>query len=228
MAKRQAVVKHMEKEMKALIAFCKAFFGLTLSNLSGKLSDVPAISFTGEGLNGSKAFCNLMSEVPGSICGKCYSRQGQTYKPELRASMARNGERIRSAVPTFSLPSWVTMFRINSHGELSDVREVHWVYQMAERNPSVKFALWTKRQCFVWAADEELAKFGLKRPENVVMIYSEPMIDKVRTVPPPGFDKVFCVISDLSVPVNCGAKECRSCRKCYTKESEAIIVEHLK
>jgi len=75
MAKRQAVVKHMEKEMKALIAFCKAFFGLTLSNLSGKLSDVPAISFTGEGLNGSKAFCNLMSEVPGSICGKCYSIQ---------------------------------------------------------------------------------------------------------------------------------------------------------
>jgi hypothetical protein len=140
--------------------------------------------------------------------------------------MARNGDLIRSGqAGPFQIPSEYGLFRVISHGELSSVSEVHWIYQLALMNPSVQFGFWTKRKSIVWAADELM-----DRPKNVVMVYSEAMVGKVLESPPPGFDKAFCVIGPKQKGhhVNCGDKLCRDCQLCYHKKGAKIIIERAK
>lgn len=67
----------------------------------------------------------------------------------------------------------------------------------------------------------------MKLPNNMIMVYSNPIIDKIVKVPPKHFHKVFNVVRDADVKVNCAGK-CINCLKCYKKNEENCIIEKLK
>ncbi len=66
-------------------------------------------------------------------------------------------------------------------------------------------------------------------PDNLILIFSNPRIDKVIDVPR-GFHKVFNNVNkDSNITQNCTGKKCLDCLLCYRKDSGAnVIVEAVK
>jgi len=100
-------------------------------------------------------------------------------------------------------------------------------------NPSVTFALWTKNPGIIAKA----IKNGAVKPENIVIILSSPMLNEsfnftfVSRVFP-FVDKVFTVydkktIAEQGININCGSRDCATCRRCYSRNTEAMVYEQL-
>ena len=221
--------KAIQPRMKSLISRenrrIKRETGLSLSLLTGKLTDIMALSFVDLGKCGSWAFCCAMASVVGSICAKCFSKRAMEFRPKMRPCFSRNGEIIRNGGNCFRIDPKVKYMRINSHGELSCMDEVLYIFNLALYNPHVTFGFWTKRTNIVQRALELM-----DCPPNVVLIHSKLMIGDV-SEPAPGFHKSFCVVGkeDNTHKITCGARECRKCKKCYdVNNKETIVVERLK
>ena len=76
----------------------------------------------------------------------------------------------------------------------------------------------------------------IKKPSNLIVIYSSPVLNKAVNVDVlkavyPFIDKVFTVYDKEhagSVNINCGSNHCLSCLKCYKKRTTDVINERLK
>lgn len=69
----------------------------------------------------------------------------------------------------------------------------------------------------------------METPSNVILIYSNPKVDKVIKTVPKGFHKVFNVVSSEEVAeINCGARKCLECQRCYSFDTTSVIVEKKK
>lgn len=189
------------------------------TGLKGKMEGVNSIN-TNPYDNG---FCDKMSKKKGVVCSKCYSRKGLLWKKHPRMVYSENGEELMRKVPVKDLPVInASFFRFQSHGELLNFNHLVNLMNIAKKNSKTVFGFWTKRK--------DLLNKYLKEnkvPENVVVVYSNPLIDKPINVVPKGFDKVFNVVADKEL-VNCGLK-CVNCLKCYDKfNKNNIIYEGLK
>lgn len=171
-------------------------------------------------------FCLKMRESKENICFACYCKRSEQY-PNLQKSYAHNTEMLSSHVLTQKeLPVIEHLFcRFNAFGELMNKTHAKNLYTIARYNPAVTFTLWTKRP--------ELLK-GLKKPDNMILIYSSPK-KNVEAELPAGFNKVFTVFNKeylrehSDVTINCGAKNCLTCHKCYSlNDTDIFIREKLK
>ena len=113
------------------------------------------------------------------------------------------------------------IFRFHGHGELINSLHLRNLYAIADKNPTTIFALWTKRR--------DIIRKGARRPDNVVLIYSNPSLDRLMQRPPAGFDRVFNnVRADYAGLANCDGQKCVDCRACYQHGGETVIIEHAK
>ena len=102
-------------------------------------------------------------------------------------------------------------------------------FHICKKNKHVHFALWTKNPWII----EEALDASERKPSNLQIIYSSPCINDQAD---PGYDfidKIFTVydkdyISTHDVSINCGAKSCLTCHKCYVKSKIKYINEKLK
>jgi len=171
-------------------------------------------------------FCLKMSESK-AICSSCYSmRSLKSYRKTCRPSWYRNGVLLTMhEYPVEAMPVVMDrVFRIHSHGEIISPRHYRNIIRLACRNPETIFAFWSKRKDIVQRAGVE------NIPSNVIMIYSNPSVDRVSRIIPKGFSKVFNVVSKEhakrnKIAVNCGARKCFECQRCYKFETESVIVE---
>ena len=201
-------------------------------NHGGKMRGVLSIS-----ISPFNRFCNKRASDPGSVCPHCYARQYAQARPGLNAKLQRNTEKLtREIIPIEELPvidpvKW-PLLRFESFGDIISTEQVINYYNIARRNPSIKCALWTKNYRFI----ESAGAAGEAIPDNLVVIVSSPSLNKERSINHYRFaDKVFTVYSkDFvrgslgGVDINCGARSCYSCRKCYSKEGDCFIRELLK
>ncbi len=196
---------------------------LSISKMSGKLSGIQAIN-TNPLMNN---YCRRMSKTD-TVCKHCYSRKMlQTYRKSCAASWTKNGDILKNHIikdediPRFNT-EWV---RFHGHGELFNI--IHYVnlIKIAQKNPQNTFALWTKRKEIV--GDMILNPV---RPENLILVYSNPSMTEVLREPPEGFDKVFNVVGkDSTESINCGGKKCTECGFCYNKNNgKDCIMEMVK
>jgi hypothetical protein len=195
-----------------------------ISQMSGKLEGFHSISTN----TVTNPFCQKMNKSKDSvICSHCYSMSMlTTYRKTTATALQRNSDLLSCAVlmipelPTISDP----YFRFNSHGELLNETNLRNYIKIAEHNPNTNFALWTKRKDIV---NSYAKKWGW--PDNFILVYSNPTIDKVMDTPPRFFDRVFNNVTDAyKGEANCTGQKCKDCLLCYKHDTTKVIVEHVK
>lgn len=161
------------------------------------------------------------------ICSECYAKGiiHQYNKCKFK-SWALNTKLLSENVLDYKeLPAIRAgeLFRLHSMGELMNLTHYENFLRIAEKNPKIKFALWSKRA--------DIIRKVSTVPENIILIYSTPKINGVPRIPAK-FHKVFTVYNasyalKKRVDVNCDA-ECLTCRLCYDRETTGTINEVLK
>jgi hypothetical protein len=204
---------------------------LKISTMTGKMQNIPAINTN----TLTNPFCirTSKSDSPDSICGKCYSvKMLSTYRANCVPPFERNSLLLSDAlIPDDELPVInAHSFRFHGHGEL--INSTHYLnfVRIARKNPGCTFALWTKRRDIIRAGDARIdGCYYPRRPDNLVLVYSNPRIDKVMHKPPVGFDKVFNNTSSLTESDNCSGRKCIECLQCYRHDSGVdVIIEKVK
>jgi len=191
---------------------------IKVSAMTGKLKEVSAINSSPL----DNPFCIAMAKDPSNICSKCYSQKMlKGLRKNCRPSWTETGRRLSSApITPEEIPTIKTeLCRFSAHGDLINSIHSDNLFRIAEANPEKKFGFWTKRP--------ELVN-TLACPSNVVLVYSSYKINE-RGELPKGFHKVFTVynqsgIDSESVDINCGAKNCNTCRLCYDKTNGVVFV----
>ena len=196
--------------------------------MSGKMEGIPAIS-TSVFLN---PYCAARAKDPNSICSHCYARATVERYKDLNRHIEENTSVLAELVPVELLPRFkktVGIVRFEAFGDLFSETQAINYFRIAEANPHVKFALWTKNKGIARRAVEMYYK-----PDNLQLVYSANKINEPEPLPL-YFDKVFTVWSDAETcaadgygEINCGSRQCADCAVCYLEKYTALINELLK
>ena len=194
--------------------------------MSGKLKGIPALNTSP--LNNK--FCKAMSSKKDSICGNCYSiNMLKTFRKMCDAPFQRYGEFLSKKVhPSEYLPKPPNALyvRFSAHGELINLNHTINLFKICGLSPNTTFTLWTKRTNVI---NKVIKKFG--KPDNLILIYSNPLVGAIMKEPPEYFDRTFNnVPEDKHVELqNCTGQKCMDCMLCYTKgNGVTTIVEKVK
>ena len=196
---------------------------------SGKMSGMQSLS--------TSCLCNknCLSRVENSnlVCSHCYAqRQMKMYK-NLEKCLKKNTEILTTKLLTDEEIPLINaaFFRFESFGDLNNEVQIVNYFRICKRNKHVKFALWTKNP---WIIAEAINN-GESKPRNLQIVYSSPYLNKCdnKLNKYPFIDKIFTVytkeyIEANNIEINCGAKSCLSCHKCYIKSKVVYINERCK
>lgn len=207
---------------------------LITRNHTGKMDGMVSLS-TSVLLNEN---CKRNQTVKGSICSHCYAcAQLKFYKTQAE-KLKKATEFLTSHIIALNdIPQLnVSLFRFEAFGDLNNSIQVVNYFNIAKMNPEVKFGLWTKNPFIISYA---LKEYNIEKPENLVIILSSMFLnkqynyDRMKEVYP-FIDKVFTVydenyIEENNITINCGAKNCFTCKVCYDKNNGITdIKEKLK
>ena len=201
------------------------FKTIHISTMSGKLQGLRAISTN----TLTNPFCikQNASGVADNICTKCYSvNMLSTFRKNTAPALQRNSDLFTDHLLTDREVPFINerIFRFSAHGELISEMHAENLFKIASLNTGCTFSLWTKRKDIIKKVLKRIAK-----PDNLILIYSNPTIDKVLTTPPEGFQRTFNNVSKGSdVVQNCTGQRCIDCQLCYKHETTDTIVEAVK
>lgn len=195
----------------------------------GKMSGMQSLSTSCT----NNLFCITRAKNNDLVCSHCYAqRQMKIYK-NLEKCLRRNTEILTTHVLEKDEIPFINaaFFRFESFGDLNNEIQVENYFNIAKKNKHTKFALWTKNPWII----EKVINNGGKKPSNLQIVYSSPVInmcDDKQTVYP-FIDKIFTAyskeyIKENNIDINCGAKSCLACHRCYVKSKEKFINEKLK
>lgn len=143
---------------------------------SGKIERIQSIDSSAHNCS----FCQRMIEASKKnhdiICGHCYDYRQEEYKTN---SKLRHGLQLRilsyriyEAKYLALLDIHTEYFRFNSCGDIENAIQAVNYYIIAKTHPSTNCALWSKNITAV-----QLANKAEGKPENLVRIYSNPIIN---------------------------------------------------
>jgi len=200
---------------------------IKVSEMSGKLKDIQAINTNPL----TNDFCQSMNASSNNniICTQCYScSMLLAYRKNCVPSFENNSQALLQEViepndmPIFNNKNDIV--RIHAHGELQNAQHLQNLLKIVKDNPAKIFSLYTKRLDII---NDVLGV--TQTPSNLIMVYSNPMIDKPIIKVPQHFNKVFNVVRTTNLnKINCGAKSCNGCRNCYDKTKANILYEMIK
>ena len=198
-----------------------------ISKMSGKLKELQAINTNTLTNN----YCQHMHSCKNKkiICTMCYSHYMlNTFRKSCTGAFQHNSNMLSTKIlsvdqlPKFSNKN--DIIRLHAHGELINVTHMLNLITMVKQNPTKMFSLYTKRLDIINKVFDHMNK-----PINLILVYSNPIIDKPMITIPNHFDKVFNVLKQKQLEkINCGARNCNTCRLCYKKGGTNIIYEELK
>lgn len=165
----------------------------------------------------SNPFCQKMAKT-NAVCHKCYSNRYLKFRQHSDNCFSSNGEILSKKLLEIPFLNF-KHFRFHSFGEVLNKAHAENFIEISRKNPHCTFSLWTKRKEFFT---------DICKPSNLILIYSNPVIDKAVTIVPKGFDKVFNVMTKENELINCGGKKCKDCLLCYSKKTTKVIYERLK
>jgi hypothetical protein len=197
-----------------------------ISIMNGKLEGLKAISSN----TITNPYCQkqFTSGNADNICTKCYSNiMLNGYRKNMQSPLQSNSNLLsNSIIPDNQLPIILeAFFRFNAHGEL--INEIHLqnLMNITLKNPSCNFALWTKQNGLIKKYFDNNPK-----PNNLILIYSNPKINSIMDKLPKHFDKTFNNVleTDYQDQQNCTGQQCKTCLLCYKHNGISKIVEKVK
>lgn len=204
---------------------------LWMTNHEGKMAGIHSIG-TSCAYN---PYCIKRRENGDSVCSHCYAATYMKMRKSLKKRLAENADVLTTRLlQGREIP--VTndlVFRFESFGDLYNETHLQNYAIICDRNPHTNFALWTKN---TWILDGLFNKKGIEKPDNLSIVVSSPMLNKQMNIDMDKFwmvDHVFTVydkpfIAANNVNVNCGARSCFECQRCYRKDTEFYVREELK
>lgn len=211
--------------MKLATNFSKKarLFGLTYTNgHRAKMQDISSLN-TAVHLN---KYCKARAKNARTICAHCFAVELQKVYKNMSAAYAKNTEILTTQIiPAEYIPQIKTksgLFRFEAFGDLNNWIQFANYCNIAAANTNIHFAIWTKNPQII----AESLRNDVVIPDNMQIIYSSPFMNtKFAPVKRyPFINKIFTVynleyINEHKITVNCGAKSCATCRKCYTKSA---------
>ena len=211
-----------------------------ISKLNGKLQDFQAISVN----TLSNDFCQAMHNIKRDdvICRKCYSfatLESKRFGSNLEKALQRNSDLLSKPLDENCVPFInAAYFRFNAHGEL--INRVHFenLILIVRNNSHCKFALWTKRKDIVNLVKRDMEQDNTPFPDNLILVWSNPIVDSVHFQPPEGFDYVFNNVTNDHYVNNfdsyykyhqpCTGQKCKDCLNCYDFNNNPCVIEKVK
>ena len=179
--------------------------------------------------------CKARKDIPGMICAHCYSMSMHEQYADLARVLSNNTDILTTVLfdaetmPKLSSPSGY--FRFEAFGDLINEIQVANYFHMAAANPQMHCALWTKNP---WIIRSAIKMYDLEKPGNLTIIGSSyyenqqmdfvayPFIDKMFTVYTPEYAR------EHDIEINCGARSCATCGRCYENKGGRYVNELLK
>ena len=170
-----------------------------------------------------------------SVCSKCYAATYMKMRKALREHLADNAKILANTLlEGREIP--VTndlIYRFESFGDLHNETHLKNYVEIATRNPYTTFGLWTKN---IWILDTVFNKEKIEKPQNLSIVVSSPLLNKQMKLDREQYwmvDHLFTVydkdfILSNNIEINCGAKSCIGCKKCYLDNDAFYINEILK
>ena len=197
-----------------------------ISNLTGKLEKMRAVSVN----TLTNPFCIKMHKsIKEIICTHCYSFYFlEGFRKNAAAALQRNSELLSKRVlDKKELPTIKDkVFRFNAHGEMINKKHLQNYVNITEINPDCMFSLYSKNKKLII----DYFDSGLKKPSNLILVYSNPKLDNIKFKSPRWFDKVFNNVSENKFVKhqNCTGQKCKDCLICYKKDAVNVIVESVR
>ena len=196
-------------------------------SMSGKMSGIPSIS-TSCLVN---PICLARMKNGDSVCSKCFAETTLKRYTACGEATESNFHLLNHSVLGDSLiPMFgnVSIARIESFGDVASETQAHNYWKIITANPLVRFAWFSKNMKII---EPVFNRYG--KPHNVVMIESSPRLNE--EIKPSSWivDKVFTVftadyVKAHNIEINCGARCCATCRRCYRFDTEKSVKELLK
>lgn len=198
--------------------------------MSGKLSGFSSLS--------TSPLCNahcLERMAKGTtVCKHCFSARMQKRYKNLRIKLERNTELLtKTELKPEDIPFLnMAFFRFEAFGDLSNTLQVKNYFLIAEQNKHCTMALWTKNP---WIIADAMEEYGISKPENLIIILSSVQLNmsadaEIVGNKYPFIDKVFTVYDKdhaQDVSINCGARSCAECQRCYHKADGIEYINEL-
>ena len=170
-----------------------------------------------------------------SVCSKCYAATYMKMRKALKEHLIDNAKILANTMlEGREIP--VTndlIYRFESFGDLHNATHLKNYVQIAERNPYTTFGLWTKN---IWILNEVFNQDLIAKPKNLSIVVSSPLLNKSMDLDRGKYwmvDHLFTVydndfIYQNDIDINCGARSCLGCKKCYLDSNAFYINEKLK
>ena len=192
---------------------------------TGKMAGMQSLSTSCR----SNKNCERFSKIEGSVCQKCYAQRMMKMYKNMDPCLERNAELLtESVIPDENLPNInAAYFRFESFGDLHNTTQVVNYFNICKKNPDTNFALWTKNPALISPVADQ-------KPENLQIVFSSLFLNTVADAEKfPFVDKIFTVydketIERDGVEINCGARSCLKCHRCYKAGGDRYINEKLK
>ena len=180
----------------------------------------------------SNPVCIGRQKIAGSICSQCFAARmwdnnRGVYRSVNKAFADNTAILCGRLLTTDEIPvidpKRFPLFE--AFADLQNATQVLNYFKIARLNPGVRFALWTKNPGFVAKALTVSPK-----PDNLQIVLSSMRINHAANGDAFGFiDKVFTVydpetIQRDGVAINCGARSCFTCRRCYDPNPDGVKV----
>lgn len=233
--KAKAKVKAFNEGMPAnrlSIEEFEAYTGIMFShNMSGKMLGVLAISTNCK----ANPYCKARLANCESICASCFAQKTEKHYYELYANTALNAEILSTEViPWELIPEINTdMVRIEAFGDLINPTQAENYLRIIIKNPDVRFGWCTKNPNFIHVALRDYHDGEV--PKNVQIVLSSLHLNEEAKINPKFkyfISKVFtvytpCYFNDMNIDmesfINCGARSCKQCQRCYHKADYNVI-----
>lgn len=204
---------------------------LWMTDHQGKMTGINSIGTS----CANNPWCIKRRENEDSVCSKCYASTYMKMRKALKKRLEDNAEILTNRLlKDREIPvTNAAVFRFESFGDLYNVTHLANYVFICERNPYTRFGLWTKN---TWILNELFNECKIKKPDNLSIIVSSPKLNEVMEIDKEKYwfvDHVFTVydknfIKTNDVNINCGARDCLGCQRCYYRDTEFYVNEKLK
>ena len=164
-----------------------------------------------------------------SICAHCFAASMMKQYTRLNNALKSNTEILAASVLPFSVLPLIPSryFRFEAFGDIINTNQVINYFNIARKNPDTLCALWTKNPHIVAKAIE----MGHEKPANLQIVLSSPLVNRpVKSTKYSFIDKIFTVYDKQTakgVNINCGARSCLACGRCYRPNPEGVKIQYV-